>query len=108
MFMALASSNAHAAGSLSNRHVVDIGCGGVVCWATLDGDPGPSLTGTTCVGGSTLEFRWDATTPAGKLTYGSLLAAYTAGKQVSIYYDSCFAGGWNGTYVTINYFHITG
>ena len=104
---AIIPAGAHAdAGSTGFRHIVDIGCEGVNCFVTLDGAPFPGLSGTTCAA-PTLEFRWDASTPGGKLAYGSFLAAYSSGKVVSVYYSSCFVQ-WNGVYPTIGYFHITG
>jgi len=103
---AIAPTSARADGSTGFRHIVDIGCEGASCFVTFDGAPFPGLAGTTCAA-PTLEFRWDASTPGGKLAYGSFLAAYTSGKSVSVYYSTCF-GPWNGVYPTIGYFHITG
>lgn len=88
------------------RHIVDIGCEGVNCFMALDGAPFSGPSGTTCAA-PTLEFRWDASTPAGKLAYGSFLAAYSSGKVVSVYYSTCYEL-WNGVYPTIHYFHVTG
>lgn len=97
---------AKADGSIGGRHVTDIGCEGVNCYVTFDGPGTPGLAGTTCAA-NTLEFRFDGTTPAGKLTYSSLLAAYMGGKNVSVYYNACYSG-YGGNYLTIQYFHVYG
>jgi hypothetical protein len=94
------------ADSIGGRHVTDIGCEGPNCYVTFDGAPAAGLAGTTCAA-SANEFRWDGTTPAGKLIYASMLSASATGKAVSVYYNSCYSG-YNGTYLTIQYFHISG
>ena len=101
----IAPFGAHA-GSISGRHVVDLGCQGVNCYVTFDGDAAPGLAGSSCAANSS-EFRWDGTTAAGKLLYSSLLTAFVATKVVSVYYSSCYSG-YGGTYLTIEYFHISG
>jgi len=97
---------ANADGAVSGRHVTDIGCEGATCFVTVDGAPATGLAGTTCAVNAN-EFRWDGTTPAGKLIYTSLLTAYATGKAVMFYYNACYSG-YNGVYLTIEYFHVTG
>ena len=100
------AANADSLGFISGRHVTDIGCEGASCYVTLDGVPGAALTGTTCAASST-EFRWDGTTPAGRLIYASMLSASVSGKAVMVFYNSCYSG-YGGVYLTIEYFHISG
>jgi len=63
------------------------------------------IPGASCSGG-TNEFRFDASTTAGKLIYTSMLMAPATGKVVDIYADHCLDGAWGGAYMTITYFHV--
>lgn len=96
---------AYAAGG-GGRHVVDLGCQGVYCFVTFDGANMDGIPGTTCAAGSGTEFRFNASTPDGKLIYTSMLTASVTGKIVDIYADHCLADAWGGVYVTITYFHV--
>ncbi len=106
-FMALMALPVAAnADSITGRHVTDIGCEQANCYFTFDGAAANGLAGTTCPAAAN-EFRWDGTTAAGKLIYASLMSAYLTGKTVMVFYNACY-GAYGGTYLTIEYFHISG
>jgi len=78
-----------------------MGCDNVtpMCYVNISGPP----VGST-VGCSSNVIQWDSNNdPNGKKTYASLLAAFLAGKQISIYVNSCSI---RPTYPTIWYYSI--
>lgn len=85
------------------RHIVSLGCHDVngTCFVTLDGTPFGSTLG--CSVGAITQFRFDnGDTDEGKRAYASFLAAFLAGKQVSVDLSGCTTQG----YPQLVYFNI--
>ncbi|WP_151811438.1 hypothetical protein [Acinetobacter bereziniae] len=89
--------------SVSNRKIIDIGCHSVddTCFVMLSGAPFGSQE--KCTSSATNEFRFSSSTPDGKRTYASLLAAFLAKRTVDIELRGCDA---RSGAVTLVWFHI--
>ncbi|HSI48017.1 MAG TPA: hypothetical protein VLA61_07090 [Ideonella sp.] len=100
---AFLSASAYAGVDGANgRKIVDIGCHNVdgTCFVTLSGAAFGASMGC---GGATNEFRFDnGDTAIGRRSYASLLAAYLAGKTISVYLDGCTGQNMPA----LRYFHI--
>ncbi len=98
--VALASGRAFALESSGAQTVTEMGCDNAdtICHVTISG----SAVGST-VGCPSNTIVWDVASDAnGKVTYTSLLAAFIAGKQVTIFITSCMSG-----LPTISYYQIS-
>ena len=99
---ALFSLPALAGENTGQRSIVDMGCDNVdsICYINIAGAP----VGAS-VGCSSTYIQWDSINdPNGKNTYAALLAAFTSGKLVNVYVNSCFAA--RPSYPTIWYFNV--
>lgn len=92
--LSLMGQAAIAVENLGARRVLSVGCHQFngTCFVSLDGPPiGASLG---CGGFSSNECRWDnADTAHGRRTYAPALAAFLAGRRVSVTVDGCSAQG---------------
>lgn len=79
----------------ASRNIVSLGCHDVngICFVTLDGPSFGSTLG--CSVGATTQFRFDnGDTDEGKRAYASFLAAFMAGKKVTVDLSGCSSQGY--------------
>lgn len=101
----LALMNVAVAGENTGfRSIVDIGCHRIdgTCYLTLDGSPFV-VAGSSCNLYPNM-FRFSTDDTNGKRAYMSLLAAYLAGKKVSLYANGCYINQPN--FQTFDWFNI--
>lgn len=95
IYASLFSTSALAGESIGARKIVGIGCHNTnaVCYVTMDGAAFGASLG--CTVGATNDFRFDnGDTAIGRRTYAALMAAFMAGKSVTLYLDGCTGQGY--------------